>query len=379
MILDEEGKTIYLSSDANWAFFASGFVTYTVSTEEDGTASDERMEYSEDYTNSDWISASLSYEVGEQSVTILGVGSIEYSEFLDIFITSLVLIVPIYMVLVALGSYLLARRALKPVNMITTTARSIRGNNWSQRIVGVRTQDEIGELARTLNEMMDDLETSYKRERQFTPNAAHELRTPLAVIEACTEDALHTGDDEIVHENLQIVKEENSKMTKIISQLLLLSKGYEGRAHFEPEEINLYYMTESVTEELSHEAERKNIKIHNEVPEKLIITADQSLFTQLLVNLTENAIKYGNENGNVWIMASEETGGVKIQVCDDGIGISKDDIDHTFERFYRADKARDRSGTGLGLSIAKWIVEMHKGHIYALSTPGQGTAFVIWL
>jgi signal transduction histidine kinase len=164
-------------------------------------------------------------------------------------------------------------------------------------------------------------------------------------------------------------------MTKIISQLLMLSRGYEGRCHFEPDDICLYEMAASVAEELKGSAEDAQIAVHNDIPKELTLRADQSLMTQLFVNLIGNAIKYGSAGGNVWLNADQRDGFVKIEVSDDGIGISEEDKSHIFERFYRADKARDRSGSGLGLAIVKWIVELHGGTIEVKSSVGHGTTF----
>ena len=166
-------------------------------------------------------------------------------------------------------------------------------------------------------------------------------------------------------------------MRKIVSQLLMLSRGYEGRCHFQPEELCLWDMAESVCESLSALAEAKSIHIHNEVPQTYMIYADQSLFTQLLVNLVENAIKYGNESGNIRITSADDEADYNLCVEDDGIGISEDDLSKIFERFYRADKARDRTGSGLGLSIVKWIAELHEGKIVAESKLGKGTEMTV--
>ena len=176
---------------------------------------------------------------------------------------------------------------------------------------------------------------------------------------------------------LLTIQNETEKMTRMITQLLFLSRGYEGRLNFDPEEVSLYDMADSVSEELAADAKKRAIKIHNRVPEETVLTADQSLFTNLLVNLVGNAAKYGKEGGNVWIDAKAKDDDLSLTVTDDGIGISEEDIPHIFDRFYRADAARGRSGSGLGLSICKWIVQMHGGTIRAESKAGEGTSFCV--
>lgn len=289
----------------------------------------------------------------------------------------LAFLIPGYLLLAAVSSYILAKRTLQPVHQITMAARSIKDGDLSGRINGVFSHDEVGELADTFNQMIGELEFAFKRERQFTSDASHELRTPMTVINACVEDAMCTDDESIIRENLRIIQTENQRMRKMLSQLLMLSRGYEGRFHFEPEQIYLREMADSVAETMLAEIEDKNIHIHNEIEQTLSLYADQSLFTQLLVNLMENAVKYGHENGIVRLTAETDKKETILRVTDDGIGIGREDLSHIFERFYRADKARDRNGSGLGLSIVKWIVELHNGRISVNSTLGEGTTFSI--
>ena len=303
------------------------------------------------------------------------------TEDMDTSLSSLVqmlyIIVPLYLVISAAGAYLLSRRAMKPISRITATAAQIADGDMSRRIEGINTRDEVGELSSTFNKMLDELETSFKRERQFTSDASHELRTPVSIISACAEDALGHSIPSDERENILSIKSESEKMTHIISQLLMLSRGQEGRYRFEKDNICLYDVAESVSAELSPQAEMKHISIHNEITEDLTISADQSLMTQLFMNLTGNAIKYGRENGNVTLAARTSGSNIIISFSDDGIGISNEDLPHIFERFYRADKVRDRSGSGLGLAIVKWIAELHKGSVSVESTPGNGSTFIV--
>lgn len=358
MVTDEEDRIIYFSEDADWIFYELMY---------------------EEGDRDEWSGKRISVPVGDHTVYITGIGNIYYNDLLNNLVSILWFLVPGYMVVAAWGSYILAKRALRPIHQITQTAQSIKGSNWSKRIEGIRSVDEVGELADTFNRMLDELEVSFQRERQFTSDASHELRTPMTVIRVCTDDALQTKEQDIIQENLLMIKKENAKMTRMISQLLLLSRGYEGRQHFEPEDILLFDMAESVIEEFAGEAREKSIEIHNVVPQQTFIYADQSLFTQLLVNLVGNAVKYGKEGGNIWIGVRCDEVSAKLYIRDDGMGISKEDKEHIFERFYRADKARDRSGSGLGLAIVKWIVEMHGGQIFVESRLGEGTVFYVVL
>lgn len=176
--------------------------------------------------------------------------------------------------------------------------------------------------------------------------------------------------------SLSAIQKESQRMNKIISQLLLLTRGYEGRYHLEKESLELREVIGSVLEELSEMADAAQIQLLNKVPENFILYADQSLLTQLLINLISNSIKYGVAGGRTVIRAAYSKQGCVLSVSDNGIGMSPEDAKHAFERFYRADKARDRSGSGLGLSIAKWIAEIHQGEIAIHSELQKGTEVV---
>lgn len=357
--LDEKGKILYQSRDAEWVF----------EIEKDAEKEEESKE--------EWSYLVETKQAGGQEITIQVLGNIYFNDFLSDFSWMLFWVIPGYVILAAIGSMFLSRRALKPIRQITLTAKKISEGDLSKRIDGIVSHDEVGELADTFNQMIEELEVSFQRERQFTSDASHELRTPMTVITACTEDALFTQDAAIREENLRMIQKENERMTKMLSQLLMLSRGYEGRYHFQPEELGLYDMAESVSESLAPLAVAKSIQIHNQIPEQQMIYADQSLFTQLLMNLLENAIKYGKENGNIWLTMEHRDEKLALCVRDDGIGISDEDLPKIFERFYRADKARNRSGSGLGLAIAKWIVTLHGGELFVESTLGKGTKFMV--
>lgn len=361
-ISSSDGQTLYEKSGSTWLTSLS--------------ATDGVSTYS--YNNEKWEVLSQQYEINDNKFTVRTASKTDYvDESLENLIKFLLALIPVYLLLSALGSYLLAKRALQPVRRISETARAIGSGDLTQRIQNVQSNDEVGELAATFNGMLDDLEVSFRRERQFTSDASHELRTPLAVISACTEDAESSESKQEITEDLKAIQTESGKMKQIISQLLTLSRGYEGRSNFEPEEIELAAMANSVTEELKNDAAAKNITLHNEIAAAVKVTADQSLMTQLFINIISNAIKYGKQNGDVWIRAEHKNNSTVITFQDNGIGISSEDQKHIFERFYRADQARDRSGSGLGLAIVQWIVEMHHGSISVKSNLNQGSTFTV--
>ncbi len=289
----------------------------------------------------------------------------------------MLLAVPAFLALAIFGSYFLAKLALRPIDHITETAVSLGAGNLSQRITGIESRDEVGRLAGAFNGMLARLEESFQREKQFTSDASHELRTPVSVIMAYAENlAAHVPDQE-TGEQASAILLESRRMHSIIAQLLALTRGYEGKYRLEREDIFLQDMVSDVLAELTEEAAAGTITLVEQIPAEIRLSADQSLMTQLLLNLVENGVKYGKAGGTVSVSALEQDGHILLTIQDNGIGIEEKDLPHIFDRFYRADQARDRSGSGLGLSIVKWIVELHGWSIQAESEPGKGTRFTI--
>ena len=302
-------------------------------------------------------------------------GTVERS--LDQLQLVMLLAVPAFLALAVFGSYFLAKLALRPIDCIIETAVSLGAGNLSQRITGIESRDEVGRLAGAFNGMLARLEDSFQREKQFTSDASHELRTPVSVIMAYAENlAAHAPDRETVEQASAILTESRG-MHSIIAQLLALTRGYERKYQLSLEEITLAEMVSDVLAELTEEAAAGGITLIEQVPPRIQLSADQSLMTQLLLNLVENGIKYGKTGGTVAVSALEQDGHVLLTIQDDGIGIGEKDLPHIFDRFYRADQARDRSGSGLGLSIVKWIVELHGWTIQAASELGRGARFTI--
>lgn len=291
--------------------------------------------------------------------------------------------VPAYLIIAILGSLLIAKKALQPINQITKTAKHIGSGDLSSRITGVDCKDEVGELSETFNDMLEKLEDSFHKEKRFASDASHELRTPVSIIMAYSETLL--ADLQVqrsivdFEKSLQVIHKESERMNSIISQLLMLTRGYEGRYKLIKEQIDIAEVIENVIDELEELATDANIKLSYINSEPIQIKADQSLITQLMLNIVENAIKYGVDGGHVWVKTVPREDEIIVIIEDDGIGIAPEHLKHIFERFYRADQSRDRRGTGLGLSIVKWIMEEQGGNIEVSSELGKGTTFVVRL
>lgn len=285
---------------------------------------------------------------------------------------------PLLAALAALAGYAVSGRVLSPIAQIIRTANEIARSGSASRIPSAQTQDELGELIDTLNRMLDSLDAAMQRERRFLSDASHELRTPVAIIQGYTESLLAQPDlSTQQRDTAQIILRECSRMRRIVSQMLMLMRGLEGRYPIEPEPLALYDVCACISRTLEEQLCARRMTMTIDVPEDFTLVADQSLLTQLMLNLIENAVKYGREGGRIRIAAAAEGSVSRITVADDGVGIRPEDLPHIFDRFFRADAARDRSGTGLGLSIVKWIADAHGASVCASSTPDAGTVFTL--
>jgi len=288
-------------------------------------------------------------------------------------------ILPLYFIITILGGLIIAKRSLRPISMITDLAKSIKLSDLSKRITGVICDDEVGELADTFNGMLASLEESFDKEKRFASDASHELRMPVSVIMANAEAVLAARQDEETEKSISVILLESKRMNAIISQLLMLTKGIEGKYKPNFEQNSLNIIINAVLEQLQDEAERQSVTLIDETDSEIFALIDQSLITQMMLNIISNAIKYGKPGGHVWVEVVCIGNEYLLTIKDDGIGIAANELPFIFDRFFRVDKSRDRSGSGLGLSIVKWIVDTHKGSIDVKSEIDSGTIFSILL
>lgn len=287
--------------------------------------------------------------------------------------------IPGVLILSTLGGRFMATRALKPVAEITQTAQDIaQGANLTRRIPLPEVEDEIGNLANTFNEMMDRLEKSFAQIRQFSSDASHELRTPLTVLKGQSELVLSkTRSKAEYQEVLSSNLEEINYMSRILEDLLTLSKGDEGVISLEKEPVDLGNIIEEVSRQVEILADEKDIKVILAYLEPVSILGDAHRLKQMVWILIHNAVKFSSRGGEIKITLQDLDDTVYFTIKDKGIGIPEADLPRIFDRFYRVDKARSREdgGSGLGLAICKYIVDRHHGTIDVESQLGEGTKF----
>ena len=336
-----------------------------------------------------WYVYDVQYEMENgQEFYIRGVVSVTETqkEFL-IAVRFAVILLPLTVILTALIGYRLIRRTLLPVRQMTETVQEIQKDGDLSRRIGVSQdtgKDEFYQLAGTFDGMLESLEQAFLRERQFTSDVSHELRTPVSVILAQCEASLNRTDlSEEQRKEILLIRKKAGEMSQMISQLLLLSRADQGRQQLNKEEINISELTEIIVEEHKMLAQRRKIEVHTKIEPNITGYLDESFYIRMLDNLISNAVSYGKEDGNIKVTLHQIPSGVRGTVEDDGIGISRDDQVHIWERFYRVDASRtgkeDGSHSGLGLSMVKWIAQAHGGNVRVESELGKGSCFTFEL
>jgi heavy metal sensor kinase len=308
-------------------------------------------------------------EVQRQLIFLLGVG------------------IPLTLLASSAGGWFLAASALDPIDRITRTARQISASDLHQRIELDRPDDEVGRLADTFDQMLARLENSFEQQRRFIADASHEMKTPLTILKGDVEVALtRPRSPEYYRDTLGMVNSTTDRLSALVQELLLLARADSKHTILKLDTFNLAILLSDEVARLMPKAIDKNIELHLDAPDILLIEADNGKLQRLFMNLVDNAIKYSNPGDCVTVTADVTAGQACITVADTGSGIAAEHLPHLFERFYRVDRARSRaestgagSGAGLGLSIVQWLAEIHHGRVEVSSQSGQGTTFTVWL
>jgi len=287
---------------------------------------------------------------------------------------------PILLMVSSAGGYLVSRRALKPVDAITDAARSISLGNICERVPVSNTGDELQRLAETCNAMLERLESSVNQIRRFTADASHELRGPLTFTRTVAEIAVRNpkADPESRQALVDII-DEVVKAAEMLEGMLTLARADSLPVSLPRTSLDLTAVVKEVCEMAQPVAQQQGLTLVSRcVQARATVLGDYAYLKRLLWILLDNAIKYSRANGTIEVALNAGAGHTSIEVRDNGIGISAQDLPFVFDRFYRADPSRCIvEGSGLGLSIAKWIAETHGARLSVTSGESHGTSFTV--
>ncbi len=280
-----------------------------------------------------------------------------------------------------LGGWWFTGRAIRPLAAMTRTAESISEQTLSQRIDITETDSELGQLAEVLNRTFDRLQTAFERQVQFTADASHELRTPVAVILAQIELALaRQRSEQDYRDALGTCLRASQRMKTLIESLLVLARLDAGATELAAEPVALDRLVVEAVDLITPLADQRRIIITMDV-HPVTVTGDRHRLAQVLVNLLTNAIRYNRDEGRIEILTRADADMAVVTIRDTGIGIAMEHLPYIFDRFYRVDPARSRSegSSGLGLAICQGLVAAHRGTLSAQSTLGEGTTMELRL
>jgi heavy metal sensor kinase len=292
-------------------------------------------------------------------------------------------VIPALLLAASLGGYWISKQALAPVDQITRAAQAISGRNLSARLVVPNSGDEVARLAETLNAMLERIDLALKQIAQFTADASHELRTPIALMRTRAELALRRPRSAAENqETIEQLHAEVVRTSELVERLMLLARADSGASLLRFETVDLAQLVQDVLAQTSVLAQHKQLELEASLASvPVLVHGDAQFLRQLFVILIDNAVKYTSAPGTVTVTLSKSNGSACLSVSDTGMGIEATDLENIFGRFYRADKARSREtgGAGLGLAIGRWIAESHRGTLTAESKPGAGSTFSVHL
>jgi signal transduction histidine kinase len=277
--------------------------------------------------------------------------------------------------------WVIAGRVLRPIGRITAVARDIQATDLSRRIELPGPDDELKQLADTFDAMLARLDAAFAAQRQFTADASHELRNPLAIIRTNVDVVLSdpNADPDDLRQTIVVVKRASDRMARLVDDLLALARRQEPTLEHEP--VDLGVAVTEASDDFVVPAAARGIVLDRAIAPGVTVTGDRDALKRVVANLLENAVRLAPEGSRIRLATGGEGDRAWIAVADEGPGISPEDQPHVFDRFWRADRGRARvdGGTGLGLAIVRQIVEGHGGQVRLQSKVGLGSSFVVWL
>jgi signal transduction histidine kinase len=341
-----------------------------------------RLAEEEDKSEFQLFGSSDTLEVASRKIsdgTMLQVGrSTEYREdllenFRFIFAISLI---PLFL----LGGLLLTFRGLRPLRGMLVTMKSIQAGNMESRVPVRHTNDELDELAKLFNSMLEKIQNLIGAMRNSLDNVAHDLRTPVTRLRVTAEAALQTqSDPEVYRDALSDCLDEADKILSMLDTLMDISEAESGSMKLNFDSIPVKRLLEDTVDLYEHVAEDKGLHVNLDCSDGLTVKGDRNRMRQVLANLLDNAIKYTDSGGTILLEAQESDHEIVIVIRDTGIGILPNELPHIWDRLYRSDQSRSQRGIGLGLSLVRAIVEAHNGRVEASSEISKGSSFRIYL
>ena len=327
------------------------------------------------------------YQIYERKVNVEGIDglwlrgvmplTVQENQLRDITLTA-VFLLPILLVITSVVAYFLSSKMLKPIRNIDKLSSEITsGTDLKRRLYLKGPDDEIHQLASTIDNMISRLDEAFETEKQFTSDVSHELRTPMSVIIAQCEYILDKErDKEEYIDAIRTILKQGGRMNGLINDMLDYSRMDQKSKNYPLSHNNLSLLVNEVANEMKL-LRHKNIKLSLDVEKDINVIGNRSLLIRLLQNIINNAYRYGKENGFIKVRLFSSNNQAVLQIEDNGIGIEEKALDHIFDRFYRAESSRTQKGTGLGLSMVKKIVDIHNGIIDVVSKVDKGTCFKI--
>ncbi len=290
------------------------------------------------------------------------------------------LILPVYIAFAAVIGGRIAKRSLEPIEKLNETISVTQNeDDLTRRIESGDSDPNIRQLAENFNKMFSRLQASFEAQRHFTSDASHELRTPVAVVLAeCEYQLSEENIDEEIKESFETIYKQADSMKKLISQLLQFTRMEQGSMQVEFSNENLSELIKDTAEDIGR-VQKKDISIITDIAPNIMMNMDVGLMARLCDNLMSNAVRYGKQGGYVKVLLKRQEGKIVLKVEDNGIGISKENLEKIWLRFFRADKARSREEgcSGLGLPLVKQIAKLHGGDVFVESEENVGSTFTV--
>jgi heavy metal sensor kinase len=308
-----------------------------------------------------------------------GIAMNKSTALLNIFGTDLMLLTPAVILLAAFGGHWMSRKALQPVAQLALEAHRINDRNLDVRLPVPEAKDEISDLSRTLNQMLERIDKAFGSVRAFTGNASHELRTPISLLRTEIEVALiRPRSGEEYRATLAHLHDEAVRMTTLIENLLSIARADAGAERLNLQSIDLRDLFHRISQDWKDSMQLALLDFRSEIRgEEPVVSGDPSTVPRLLTILLDNAQRYTPAGGSVVLTATSDGPRIRLEVRDTGIGISEKDLPRIFDRFFRGEYrgASTSTGSGLGLTLGKWIAERHGTQLLVENVPGQGCCF----